>query len=153
VEQEVKKAIELAVLIIKHFEGCHLYAYLCPANVATIGYGATRYPDGKRVTMDDPDLTQQEAEDILEHDLQKFAYGVLRLINKVKLEPHEHAALISFSYNLGLGNLQNSTLRMKLNRNERLAAANEFPKWVRAGGRKLRGLVLRRQAEKELFLS
>jgi lysozyme len=103
--------------------------------------------------MDDPDLTQQEAEDILEHDLQKFAYGVLRLINKVKLEPHEHAALISFSYNLGLGNLQNSTLRMKLNRNERLAAANEFPKWVRAGGRKLRGLVLRRQAEKELFLS
>ena len=84
-EQEVKKAIELAVPIIKHFEGCHLYAYLCPANVATIGYGATRYPDGKRVTMDDPDLTQQEAEDILEHDLQKFAYGVLRLINKVKL--------------------------------------------------------------------
>lgn len=151
-EQEVKKAIELAVPIIKHFEGCHLYAYLCPANVATIAYGATRYPDGKRVTIDDPDVTQQEAEDILEHDLQKFAYGVLRLI-KVKLEPQEHAALISFSYNLGLGNLQNSTLRMKLNRNERLGAANELPKWVLAGGRKLRGLVVRRRSERELFLS
>ena len=110
-EQEINKAIELAVPIIKHFEGCHLYAYL-----------------------------------------QKFAYGVLRLI-KVKLEPHEHAALISFSYNLGLGNLQSSTLRTKLNRDERIAASNELPKWVRAGGRKLRGLVLRREAERELFLS
>ena len=151
-EQEINKAIELAVPIIKHFEGCHLYAYLCPANVATIAYGATRYPNGKRVTIDDPDVTQQEAERILEHDLQKFAYGVLRLI-KVKLEPHEHAALISFSYNLGLGNLQSSTLRTKLNRDERIAASNELPKWVRAGGRKLRGLVLRREAERELFLS
>jgi|TARA_R110000803_G_scaffold92391_5_gene159875 lysozyme len=151
-EQEIKKAISIAVPIVKHFEGCRLSPYHCSAKVPTIGYGATRYPNGKRVSINDPDITQKEAEDFLEHDLQKFAYGVLRLI-KVKLEPQEHAALISFSYNLGLGNLQNSTLRMKLNRNERLGAANELPKWVLAGGRKLRGLVVRRRSERELFLS
>lgn len=151
-ESEIDSAINFAVPIIKHFEGCHLYPYLCPAKVPTIGFGATRYPDGRRVTMDDPDILIEQAEGILSFDLQKFALGVKRLI-KVDLNANEHAALISFSYNLGLGNLQNSTLRSKLNRNERLAAANEFGKWRRANGKILRGLVLRRAAEKELFLS
>ncbi len=150
-ESEIDQAINIAIPVIKHFEGCHLYPYLCPAKVPTIGYGATRYPNGKQVTMDDPDILKEQAEGILAFDLQKFALGVKRLI-RVDLNPNEHAALISFSYNLGLGNLQNSTLRSKLNRNERLAAANEFKKWRRAGGKILRGLVLRRAAERDLFL-
>jgi len=151
-EQKINAAITISLPLIKHFEGCHLEPYLCPAKIPTIGFGATRYPNGKKVSMDDPPILMEQAQGILAFDLEKFAYGVLRLI-KVNLNINEHAALISFSYNLGLGNLQNSTLRSKLNRNERIAAANEFPKWCRAGGRKLKGLVLRREAEKELFLS
>tara|TARA_R100001594_G_scaffold142700_1_gene189854 strand:+ start:1952 stop:2422 length:471 start_codon:yes stop_codon:yes gene_type:complete len=150
-ESKIDRAIEKALPIVKYFEGCHLTPYLCPARVPTIGFGATVYPDGSRVTMEDSGISRERAENILGFDLQKFALGVLRLI-KVDLNPNEHGALISFSYNLGLGNLQNSTLRSKLNRNERMAASNEFPKWRRASGKILKGLVLRRASERKLFL-
>ena len=145
-------AISLAAPVVEQFEGCRLAPYRCAAGVATIGFGATRHPDGRRVSLDDREITETEARQYLDHDLIRFAKGVRRLIH-VKLDPQEEAALISFSFNVGLGNLQSSTLRQKLNRADYMGAANEFPKWRRAGGRILRGLVLRRAAERNLFLS
>jgi lysozyme len=88
----------------------------------------------------------------LMYDIRKFERAVDRLI-KVPLTQGQYDSLVSFSFNLGSGALQSSTLRRKLNRSEYESAADEFPKWVFAGGRKLKGLIRRRYAERELYLS
>ena len=98
-------------------------------------------------------LTAQRLKWIAQHyELNHFERGVRRLVN-VKLNHNQFSSLVSFSFNLGLGNLQNSTLRMKLNREDYDGAADEFPKWRKAGGRILKGLVRRRAAERSLFLA
>lgn len=131
---------------IKDFEGCKLEAYQDVVGVWTIGYGST----GAHVT---PGLviTQPEAEELLVQDLVRFERGVARLIT-VPLAQKQFDALVSFAFNLGNGALQRSTLRMKVNREEHWDAAGEFNRWVYAGGRKLRGLVRRRQAEAMMYL-
>jgi lysozyme len=90
--------------------------------------------------------------DILKADLNRFEQGVLRLI-KVPLTQGQFDALVSFSFNVGLGNLQNSTLRMKVNRSEFTDAAEQFLVWTKAGGKVLKGLVTRRTDERALFVS
>jgi lysozyme len=97
-------------------------------------------------------LTAEEIDEILRKDLNRFEQGVLRLIN-VKLTQGQFDALVSFSFNVGLGNLQNSTLRMKLNRGDYEGAAEQFLVWTKAGGKVLKGLVIRRTHEKEMFES
>jgi lysozyme len=138
--------------IIKQFEGWSATPYRCPANIPTQGWGFTRLLNGSKVKMDSPALSKEEAEVILKHELNHFERGVRRLVN-VKLNHNQFSSLVSFSFNLGLGNLQNSTLRMKLNRDDYDGAADEFPKWRKAGGRILKGLVRRRAAERSLFLA
>ena len=146
------KTNDAALEIITRFEGFSAKPYQCPAAVWTIGYGSTRQPDGTRVSKDTPALTEAEALDWMRHDLMRFERAVSRLI-KVPLTENQFGALVSFTYNVGSGNLRASTLRQKLNRGDYWGAANEFPKWRRAGGRVLRGLVRRRAAERELFLA
>ena len=119
--------------------------------VPTIGYGSTWTFDGSRVTLHHPSITEDEAEILLLREIRNSEKAVDRLI-QVDLNENEFSALCSFVYNLGSGNLQSSTLRAKLNRTDYEGAANEFPKWRRAGGRILAGLVRRRAAEKALFL-
>jgi lysozyme len=97
-------------------------------------------------------LSSEEIDDILRKDLARFEAGVLRLI-KVPLTQGQFDALVSFSFNVGLGNLQNSTLRMKVNREEFEGAAEQFLVWTKAGGKVLPGLVKRRTHEKEMFES
>jgi lysozyme len=97
-------------------------------------------------------LSADEIDDILRKDLARFEGGVLRLI-KVPLTQGQFDALVSFSFNVGLGNLQNSTLRMKVNRGDYEGAAEQFLVWTKAGGRVLPGLVKRRTHEKEMFES
>jgi lysozyme len=138
--------------IITASEGFFPTPYRCPAGYATIGYGTTVYPDGERVTMDSQEVTKNEAKVLLRRHLDRVETDIRRLI-WVKLNENEFSALCSFTYNLGSGRLQSSTLRAKLNREERLGAANEFPKWRRASGKILRGLVIRREAERQLFLT
>ena len=138
-----------ALALIKTWEGCRLTAYRYPAGVPTIGYGTTRYKDGP-VHMGDT-ITQTEAESLLMVDVRnRFAPGVFFLVpNARKYTPNQQAALISFSYNLGLGALEDSTLRKRLNAGESPAVVipQEFPKWVHAGEAVLQGLVNRRNAE------
>ena len=141
-----------ALDIITTFEGFSSVPYRCPAGVWTIGYGSTRCPDRSRVTQDTPPLTREEALTWVRHELARMEYDVARLV-RVPLTENQFGALVSFTYNVGSGNLKASTLRQKLNRGDVEGALREFPKWRRAGGKILLGLVRRREAEKQLFVA
>ena len=137
--------------LIKHFEGWSATPYMCPAAHPTIAWGAIWGRDGKRVTMSHPAVTKEQGTDLLKRDLNICERSVIQLIN-TELSDEQYAALVSFCFNLGSGSLECSTLRKKLNRGDYDGAAREFGRWVFAGGKRLRGLVLRRRAEMELFL-
>ena len=143
---------ERGLKIIKLFEGFRSEPYLCSAMVPTIGFGSTWSFDGSRVTLRHPPIEESDAEELLLREVGRCEQAVDRLI-KVELNENEHSALQSFVYNLGSGRLQSSTLRSLLNRNApREQVADEFPKWRRAAGKILQGLVRRRAAERALFL-
>ncbi len=137
-----KKGIDL----IKRFEGCRLKAYKCPAGVWTIGYGHTN-----NVRPDDI-ITQNDAEELLKRDLKVHEDNVKRVV-KIALTQNQFDALVSFEYNVGYGAFANSTLLKLLNAGNYNGASKQFERWVYAGDRVLEGLVKRRKAERELFLS
>ena len=137
--------------LIKLYEGYSSSPYLCPAQHWTIGYGAIWGMDDKRVTEDHPDINEDQADYLLRRDVKKSEMAVLRHI-RVPLEDGQFNALCSFVFNLGSGALQSSTLRRKINRGDYIGASNEFPRWVYAGGRKLKGLVRRREHERLMFI-
>lgn len=145
-----KKASERGKAIIKEFEGFRAVAYLCQANVWTVGYGTTRI-NGKPVT-ENVKITTQEAELFLEQDLKVFEDAVNQNVS-VELNQNEFDALVSFVYNVGVGNFKKSTLLKKLNASKKAEAADEFLKWNRANKVVSKGLTRRRKAERELFLS
>lgn len=134
-----------AVALVKHFEGCKLAAYRCPANILTIGYGHTG-PDvaeGMRITQD-------RAEELLAHDLQPLAAFILSAVGH-PLKQNQLDALASFVFNVGRGAFEDSTMLRFLRKSDYRAAAGEFQRWTRAGGQVLAGLVSRRAAERALF--
>ena len=131
--------------LIKSFEGLRLQAYQDAVGVWTIGYGTTR---GVNASMS---ITKEQAERMLLNDVQRFEPEVERLVT-VPLSQNQWDALISFTYNLGAANLESSTLRRMLNAGDYTGAAEQFPRWNKAGGKVLPGLVRRRAAERELFL-
>lgn len=138
--------------LIKSFEGYHrrlpngdCTTYRCPAHVLTIGYGCT-------VGISDGMVwTEAQAEEALKREIAKHEAAVTRLVT-VDLNQNEYDALVSFSYNCGIGALSKSSLLKKLNANDRLGAAKQFERWTRGGGRVLKGLVARRKREAALFL-
>jgi len=143
-------AVEVAAALARRFEGLYLTPYMCPAGVPTIGYGATYYQDGSPVRLTDAPITRAQAEQLLLWMVRtKYLPAVLRLCPGVD-NPERLAALIDFAFNLGAGNLKASTLRKRVNEGDWDAVPNELRKWVRGGGRILRGLVLRREAEIDL---
>lgn len=137
--------------------------YRCPARLWTVGVGHVidpshlQVPFESRLELPIPDgwdrtLTDDEVNEILAVDLQKFLGGVLRLC---ACEPfsNRHLALTSFAFNIGLGALQASTLRMKHNRGEYQDAADQFRRWVFSAGQRLRGLEIRREDERALYVA
>ncbi|MDA1100828.1 MAG: lysozyme [Proteobacteria bacterium] len=143
---------EAGLAIIKHFEGFSSVPYLDPIGIPTIGYGSIWGLDRARLTMTHPDISEGDGEILLARMLHHTEKAVRRLI-RVPLSEGQFSALVSFTYNLGSGRMQASTLRMKANRGDMAGAADEFPKWRRAGGRILRGLVRRRAEERALWLA
>lgn len=137
--------------VVKSFEGLELTAYQDSVGVWTIGYGHTAAA-GPPDVYAGLTISEAEAEAILKRDLGLFEKGVRDLVS-VPVNRDQYSALVSFSFNLGLGALAESTLLRKLNSGDIQGAANEFPRWVKAGGRTLPGLVRRRNAERALFLS
>ena len=149
--------------MIKHHEGVRFKPYRCPAKLWTVGVGHVLYPDQGRLPLDQRDAFPLKAEDnrvfsgaevdgILSADLRRFEVGVAKLF-PVGLTQGQNDALVSFAFNLGLGGVQRSTLRQKVLRGEIEAAADEFLKFTRGGGKILPGLVKRRNDERALFLS
>ena len=136
--------------LIKRFEGCKLRAYKCPAGLWTISWGLTFYPDGTKVKEGDV-ITQQQAENYFNAIVDDFAKKVDALI-KSNVTENNFSALVSFTFNVGIGNFQRSTLLRKVNANPKDATIPaEFKKWVRANGEVLKGLVRRREAEAKLY--
>ena len=144
-------AVEIAAALARRFEGCYLTPYLCPAGVPTIGYGATYYENGTRVTLQDSPITKERAEELLLWMVRtQYMPKVIALCPQSNT-PERVAALIDFAFNLGGGALRNSTLRRKVNARDWTAVPNELRKWNKAGGRVLKGLTLRREFEAQLI--
>lgn len=143
-------AIELA----KRFEGFHrvrkddpgrAHPYLCPAGYWTIGYGHL-------CDLEHPPITEAEAEDYLAVDLATALAATLRHCPVLANEPEGRlAAIVDFTFNLGAGRLQTSTLRRRISQRDWEAAATELGRWVYGGGKVLPGLVARRKAERDLL--
>lgn len=144
-------ATQVASALARRFEGLYLTPYLCPAGVPTIGYGATYYMDGTRVTLHDPAITKQYAESLLLWMVRtKYLPVVLKLCPTLR-KPNQLAAIIDFTFNLGSGQLQASNLRRRINAQEWEQIPYELRKWVKGGGKVLKGLTLRREAEITVF--
>lgn len=151
VPEVAREALALAAQLCRRFEGLRLRPYLCPAGVATIGYGSTRYLDGRAVQLIDAPLNVAHAEVLLLDSLRRtYLPAVLQLCPAVD-NARRLAALLDWTYNLGAGNLRASTLRRKVNAGGWAAVPAELRKWVRGGGRVLPGLVARREAEAALI--
>ena len=134
------------IKLIKEFEGFKSQAYLCPANVWTIGYGTTS--GVKKGQM----VTEEQAIKLLQDDLAKFEKAVKNLV-RVPLNQDQFDALVAFVYNIGVGAFSRSTLLSLLNQGNYEAVPEQLLRWNKAGGRVLNGLTRRRQAEGKLFKS
>lgn len=146
------KASERCIGLIEASEGFSAKPYKCPAGVWTIGLGSTRYEDGTPVKPTDPAITLARARQLVAATLAgEYEPAVQRYVT-VPLTQGQYDALVDFAYNAGAQNLRTSTLLKKLNAGDYSGASAEFSKWVNGGGKKLPGLVKRREAERQLFL-
>lgn len=140
-----------AIDLIKEFEGFKGEPYKCPAGVPTIGYGTTIYPDGRKVSMRDDDITEAEATEYLQHEVDKIRIGLNARLSSLQLNTNQICALISWVYNLGFGNFDKSTMYKMLREKNYTKAVKSLQEWNKGGGVVLAGLVRRRKAEAELF--
>ena len=138
------KCSQEGLALIKKFEGCRLKAYRCSANVLTIGYGHTGG------VKEDDTISQPEADELLEKDIAKFEEYVSDNVI-VELKQNQFDALVAWTFNLGVGNLRNSTMLKKLNEADYDSIPFEMRRWNKAGGKPLDGLIRRRKAEGLLF--
>lgn len=144
------QALEYVLALCRAFEGFYSRPYICPAGVPTIGYGATFYEDGSRVTLTDQPITKDRAEELLRwHVQRRFLPAAVKLCPGANT-PGRLAGLIDFAFNLGEGNLRSSTLRRKVNAGEWDEVPAQHLRWNRAAGRVLRGLSRRCQARADL---
>ena len=154
---------EDGIKLIKHFEGCHYKPYLCPALLWTVGYGHVLYPEQNKLPLSqrksynlkaehNRNWSQEEVDELLKKDLRRFELGVSRYIT-IPLNDNQFSSLVSFAFNLGNGTLQSSSVRSKLNRGDKEGAMEVLLKYCRAGGKVLKGLQRRREAEFNLFFS
>lgn len=134
-----------AIDLIKHFEGCRLTAYKCPAGVWTIGVGSTGPHVREGMT-----ITEKQAEDILREDLARFEAGVWALVGSIA--QYKFNALVCLAFNIGLSALAKSTLLTKWRAGDNQGAADEFLRWNKAKGKALAGLTRRRKCERLMFL-
>lgn len=153
--------LDVAVALCKQFEGLHrvgkdglIYPYICPAGYPTIGWGTVYKPDGTKVTMEHPPITREVADAWLMDELQRVcASAVIRQCPELFVwsvqngQWRQFCAIADFTYNLGTGRLQTSTLRRKLRALDWEGAQEQLKLWVRGGGKVLPGLVKRRDAE------
>ena len=140
--------LEIAASLCKQYEGFRSKPYLCPAGVATIGYGSTYYSDGRKVTLQDSPMDEPTASALLMYELQHtYLPGTLRNCPILATDERRLNAVVDFCYNLGIGRLQTSTLKRKINAQDWEGAKEELKKWNKGGGKVLAGLDKRRKSE------
>lgn len=139
--------LEALYALIRRFEGLRLKVYKCPAGVWTQGYGHT----GKEITSKTPPITREEAEDLLHRDAILYASSALKLSPILATDSYKLAAIADFNYNLGSTRYKASTLKRCVDRGDWEGAQEQLKKWVWGGGKKLPGLVARREAEGKLL--
>ena len=140
-------------MMICEFEGFSAKPYLCPAKLATIGYGNTFYRDGKKVTMVDPPITKIEAFDMFKDIADKFAKKVSSCV-KTPINQNQFNSLVSFAYNVGVANFMNSTLLKRVNANHNdTDIRTQFLRWDKVGTKKLSGLTKRRIYEADNYFA
>lgn len=144
------KTSQVGIELISSFEDTKLQAYDDGVGVWTIGIGTTVYPNGVKVKKGDK-CTLEQAKEYFAHDLKRFESSVNKLV-EVPLSQNQFDALVSLTYNIGSGAFAKSTLLRKLNAKDYQGAADQFLVWIRGGGKVLKGLVRRREAERALFL-
>jgi lysozyme len=149
----VTKSSPKGLNIIKKFESLSLKPYLCPAGVPTVGWGSTYYEDGTRVRLIDAPISRERAEQLLIGTVSVFEKAV-DSYTRDDINQNQFDALVSFAYNVGVGNLKKSFLLRKVNANpsDKTIAA-QFLKWNTANGKVLAGLTKRRQEESNLYFS
>ena len=146
------KVSDKAIKLIKHHEGVRNKPYKCPAGLWTVGVGHL-IGDGRTLPDEwNKTFTQEEIDGLLKRDLNRFELGVCKMLPSVQLKQCEFDALVSFSFNLGLGTFQRSTIRQALLRGDKEAAMESLMKYCKAGGKILKGLENRRKDERKLFL-
>lgn len=139
--------------LIKKFEGFRSHPYLCSAGIPTIGYGSTYYENGVRVKLSDSPISEEWAEELLKKNVVHYDLAVNSL-TRDDITQNQYDALVSFAYNVGVTNFKNSTLLKRINANPKDPnITNQFMKWIRAGGRVVKGLILRRREEAQLYFS
>jgi lysozyme len=150
--------LDIATELCRRFEGFSAKPYLCPAGIPTIGYGSTYYADGRKVTLTDSPMTEAQARQLLMYELvHTYAPGVVRqcpILMTLAMQSgdwRKFNAIVDFAYNLGVGQLQTSTLRRKINAQDWQGAIEQLKRWVRGNGKVLPGLVKRRDAEAMLI--
>lgn len=149
----IQKVGAKGLALIKQFEGFMAKPYICAGGAKTIGYGATYYPSGVRVTMQDKAITEAQASTMLMNMLVSYEKSVDSFCRD-DINQNQFDALVSFAYNVGNNALKNSTLLKKVNKNPQdVTIRNEFLKWNKANGRALKGLTNRRIAEADLYES
>ena len=140
--------LELAAELCRKYEGYRSKPYLCPANVATIGYGSTYYADGKKVTLQDPPMDEPTARALLLVELEHtYLPGVLRNCPILATDVRKCNSIVDFAYNCGVGRLQTSTLKRKINASDWEGAKEQLMLWTKGGGKVLPGLLKRRISE------
>jgi lysozyme len=144
-------AVDIASQIAIPFEGFRARPYKCPAGIWTIGYGTTRYPNGKAVQPAGPPISQEKALEFLTNEMQKSMSSSLKYCPVLSMNDNRLGAITDFVYNLGAGRLQCSTLRRRINQQNWPEVRKELMKWTRGGGKILKGLVLRRSVEVRLI--
>lgn len=147
----IKTLDKSGIELITKWEGLKLKPYLCSAGVPTIGYGSTRYENGQRVKLTDPTITEERALQLFDRTITIYEDAVQHY-TRDDINQNQFNALVSFAYNLGNQALKTSTLLKKVNVNPNdPSIALEFAKWVNAGGKKVTGLVNRRNDEIKMY--
>jgi len=140
--------LELAAELCRRYEGYRAKPYLCPAGVPTIGYGTTYYADKRKVTLEDPPMEEGAARALLMVELEHtYLPGVLRNCPVLATSVKRCNAIVDYAYNLGVGRLQTSTLKRKINAQDWDGVQEQLMLWTKGGGKVLPGLVARRKAE------
>lgn len=147
------EAISITADLCKKFEGFRAKPYLCPAGVPTIGFGSTYYENGNKVELSHAPMSEDRAEQLLLFELNHTYFpGVIRQCPSILTESQGRiAAIVDFAYNLGIGRLQSSTLRRKVNSKDWDGVKEQLMLWTRGGGKVLPGLIKRRSAEVRLI--